>query len=346
MYTPPNRQATDIVQALHSQLASITRLAEKYPELLIEQEQLQKSVASLEELLSYYNELEQDWEWFFENSLDMKCIAGLDGYFKRVNPAICRLLGYTAEELTSQPLLNFIHPDDVDKTARELEMLANGKTTFQFENRYRDKQGNWHWISWSCPPFTTDSRQLYAVARDITEAKKTQQELLYQAMHDPLTGLRNRASLEYDLQQAMIRCDAQPRLSMIVILIDLNDFKRVNDVYGHRAGDVVLTAVADRFNAIKRKKDLIFRIGGDEFVWIAEGVDKSLEPSIIKRMEKALAKPIHYGDQSLTISGSIGSAAYPERATTPSQLLEQADKAMYKVKKALKREVSKRGASQ
>ena len=336
MYTQPNRRAIDTLQALRSQLERLTQLAESYPELVAEQQQLQQSIDSLETLWSHYNELEQDWEWFFENSIDMKCIAGLDGYFKRVNPAICRLLGFTAEELTSQPLLNFIHPDDVEKTARELEKLANGRTTFQFENRYRDKEGNWHWISWCCPPFTTDSRQLYAIARDITEAKKTQQELLYQAMHDPLTGLRNRASLEYDLQQAMIRCDAQPSLSITVIVIDLNDFKQVNDRYGHRAGDVVLTEMANRFNHIKRKKDLVFRIGGDEFVWIAEGSHKPAQPSMLKRIAKALEQPIKYENQMLKLSGSIGTAVYPHSATTPSQLIEQADQAMYQIKKSQK----------
>ena len=338
MYTPPNRQALDTLQGLRSQLERLTQLAEKYPELTAEQQQLEDSIVSVQALLSHYNELEQDWEWFFENSLDMKCIVTLDGYFIRVNPAICRLLGYSAEELKSRPLYEFMHPEDIDKTKGEIEKLANGKQTFHFENRYRDKQGKYHWISWCCPPFTADSRRLYAIARDITEAKKTQEELLFQAMHDPLTGLRNRASLDFDLQQAIIRCDAHPSMSMLVILIDLNDFKIINDIHGHAVGDRVLIEVANRFGAIKRKKDLIFRIGGDEFVWVAEGVTSSLKSNITKRIAKELNKPLAHGEHQLNISGSIGVAAYPEDATTPLHLLEQADRAMYQIKKALQRE--------
>jgi len=109
-------------------------------------------------------------------SHDMLCIGGFDGFFKLVNPAWERVLGYTSEELTSHPWLYFVHPDDQEATIHEAENLSSGVSVIRFHNRYRAKDGSYRWLSWKCAPYP-EKQLIYAVARDITESKKTAEDL-------------------------------------------------------------------------------------------------------------------------------------------------------------------------
>ena len=227
-----------------------------------------------------------------------------------------------------------MHPDDVQRTQDEVVRLLNGLATSYFENRYIDKHGEIHWIAWCCPPFTDDSHRLYAIARDITEAKKTQQELLYQAQHDPLTGLFNRATLELSVSQAMQRCDNEAGHQIAIIVIDLDGFKAINDTYGHSAGDQVLKEMARRFKQLKCTGDIIFRAGGDEFVWLVEQENASNLNALVQLITQALRQPVDYDEMQLNVDGSIGISHYPGNALSPRELVQQADAAMYQIKKA------------
>jgi PAS domain S-box-containing protein len=114
------------------------------------------------------------FERFFTMSIDMMCIASVDGYFIRVSPAFA-VLGYSDEELLSRPFLDFVHPDDTQATLAEVEKLANHIATVNFENRYRCKDGSYRWLAWSSAPDASGT--LYAIARDVTETKVTQAAL-------------------------------------------------------------------------------------------------------------------------------------------------------------------------
>lgn len=124
-----------------------------------------------------WKEATQERDLLFALSLDLLCIAGLDGYFKRVNPAFEKTLGYTSAELLAIPFLHLVHPDDQESTAQALAKLARGLDCDYFENRYRCKDGSWRWLAWSCPAPPPDSTTLYAMARDITAHKTTIQQL-------------------------------------------------------------------------------------------------------------------------------------------------------------------------
>ncbi len=112
---------------------------------------------------------EEERDRFFDMALDMLCIAGIDGYFKRVNPAFERTLGHSQRELLDQPFVAFVHPDDRDATVAEVDKLSRGERTIAFDNRYRCKDGSYKWLSWTAQPAPRDGL-IFAAARDVTDA--------------------------------------------------------------------------------------------------------------------------------------------------------------------------------
>jgi PAS domain S-box-containing protein len=119
---------------------------------------------------------EEERDRFFSLSLDMFCFAGFDGYFKYLNPAWEKTLGYTREELMAQPFLDFVHPEDRPATVAESSKMSTGTTTIAFENRYRCKSGSYRWFLWNASP-AVESQLIYATARDITDRKKVEEEI-------------------------------------------------------------------------------------------------------------------------------------------------------------------------
>jgi PAS domain S-box-containing protein len=120
---------------------------------------------------------EEEFTRFFNQSLDLLCIAGFDGYFKRLNPAWTTLLGWTHEEMESKPFLDFVHPDDHQATLAEVSKLAEGVVTILFENRYRHQDGSYRWLRWNARP-VRGRKRIYAIARDVTRQKQMEREIL------------------------------------------------------------------------------------------------------------------------------------------------------------------------
>jgi PAS domain S-box-containing protein len=136
--------------------------------------ELARAVESWQEVAR--REAQEERDRFFTLSLDMLCIAGFDGYFKRVNPAFERTLGFTDAELLAEPYLNFVHPDDQERTRREGLRLTNRNDLLTFENRYRCKDGSYRWLSWTATVHP-HRQTVYGVARDITARKSAEEEL-------------------------------------------------------------------------------------------------------------------------------------------------------------------------
>jgi len=118
--------------------------------------------------------MDYDFEQFFDDSLDLFCIASPDGYFKRLNPSFERILGWSTEELLARPFLEFIHPDDVDATVQVVEQLGEGIPTVEFDNRYQCQDGSYRYFRWTAHP-DPDTGLLYAIARDVTESRKARE---------------------------------------------------------------------------------------------------------------------------------------------------------------------------
>jgi two-component system sensor histidine kinase/response regulator len=119
---------------------------------------------------------EEELDRFFALSADLLCIAGFDGYFKRINPSWERTLGFTADELRARPYFEFIHPDDRDTTLAEADRIAAGASLLHFENRYLCRDGTYRWLSWTAVPYA-DEQLIYAAARDVTERRAADRQL-------------------------------------------------------------------------------------------------------------------------------------------------------------------------
>ncbi len=171
-----------------------------------------------------------------------------------------------------------------------------------------------------------------ATSRDLTQLKVAERLLAHQASHDPLTGLANRALMLDRLNQALLRQRRGHGL-LVVLYLDLDGFKGVNDRYGHEAGDLVLIETARRLTDTARAADTVARLGGDEFVLVCEDVpDRQAANLLIERLHGVLSHPFTAAAPGARVSVSIGMTATDDAHTTPEQLLREADSAMYAAK--------------
>lgn len=146
-----------------------------------------------------------DLAYFFELSPDLLCIAGFDGYFKKINPAVWNTLGYSMEELLSSPIDNFVHPEDRELTSRKRQELRQGKKVFQFENRYLAKDGTVIWLFWTCVPIERDEL-IFAIAKDITFRKRGREDVT-EILEKLGREQRERFSADIDLIRPVLDAD-------------------------------------------------------------------------------------------------------------------------------------------
>ncbi|MEF1289726.1 GGDEF domain-containing protein, partial [Vibrio sp. M260118] len=167
------------------------------------------------------------------------------------------------------------------------------------------------------------------ITRQTKQLKHKQEQLLFLSEHDPLTNLLNRRAFDKQLDQSITKARRSGH-KLAILFIDLDDFKEVNDSYGHDAGDHVLVQVAKRLTGCVRESDIVGRIGGDEFVVCLDLLD-TLEgvPRKIDQLSTAISAPLEFDGRTLNVGSSIGIACYPDQGITKDDLLCIADKAMY-----------------
>jgi diguanylate cyclase (GGDEF)-like protein/PAS domain S-box-containing protein len=185
----------------------------------------------------------------------------------------------------------------------------------------------------AAPLTHADQELLQFVATQVAtmvERKKADEELRFMAHHDALTGLTNRA-LFYDLLETSLQAAIKKGQRLALLYLDLNDFKRINDTWGHEAGDELIREVARRLVHGTRKTDTIGRMGGDEFTVLLTDIDgaSGMVEKSVGKIREILAHPVSFDGQSISVTSSIGVALYPEDGDTARQLIIRADANMY-----------------
>jgi diguanylate cyclase (GGDEF)-like protein len=183
---------------------------------------------------------------------------------------------------------------------------------------------------------TGSVRRYIAIMDDITERKSTEERMRYLAQHDFLTGLANRAVLGDRIERAILRVHRNRR-KVAVLLLDLDDFKEINDTHGHAVGDCLLKQVAGRLLHVIRQTDTVSRLGGDEFVIVLPDLRARVDAErIAQKVVEELSPPFELESVRVEVGVSIGIALYPDDATDGDTLCRAADAAMYRWKQARK----------
>ncbi|MFT0866167.1 diguanylate cyclase domain-containing protein [Pseudomonas sp. CAM1A] len=261
--------------------------------------------------------------------LDTVFVVDQDDTIVFVSDACEALLGYRADELTGTPITRYMHPDDLEATRASIVRVMNGNAHCDFRNRYVRKDGEIVHILWAAS-WSDEVGARIGVARNITALTQAEQELRFLAHHDPLTKLTNR-SLFNDRLATALRTARQQRRRLALLFLDVNDFKGINDVHGHAAGDRVLCTIARRLQDSVQAADTVARIGGDEFIVLLTDVpSEDAVYEMVEQIARVMEEPLGAGFGEVRMpSCSIGVACYPSNGEDADTLLSHADGQMY-----------------
>ncbi len=263
---------------------------------------------------------------------------GSEGSFLEVNPALGEQLGFDGEDLLGRSLLEFIHADERHGDCETLRALLDGTDDSTYAERlFQRGDGHAVWLQIRASVVRDRSgRPLYTVAhlQDVTDARRHEAELQHLADHDALTGLVNRRGFESRLDAALADGRETGRPAAVLV-IDLDNFKGVNDTYGHAVGDELLRRVAAAMRSRVRDSDIVARLGGDEFGVLLSGVSprhaRMVAAELIAAINGEAGAPA--GDGLVRVTASVGiSPIDPSAPATAEEMLVEADIAMYEAK--------------
>ncbi|MGO9912464.1 MAG: EAL domain-containing protein [Acidimicrobiales bacterium] len=276
---------------------------------------------------------ETRFEIAFEQATIGSVITDSRGVATKVNPALCALLGRPADVLVGRSWVEFTHPDEVPLVAAVMARVAAGHDTYEDERRYLRPDGSVVWASCHVTLVRDEAGKrpyFFSQLQDITARKQVEGELAHQVLHDTLTGLPNRALLNDRLLHGLAGSRRRGN-QFCVMFLDLDNFKVVNDSFGHTAGDELLRNVAERIARAIRPGDTVARFGGDEFVIVCDDISALESEQISERVLEAVGQPHLIRGQQMTVTASLGIAVAGEDAT-PDRLLRDSDTAMYRAK--------------
>jgi diguanylate cyclase (GGDEF)-like protein/PAS domain S-box-containing protein len=287
-------------------------------------------------------ESEERFRSLVQNSSDVISITGEDRIARYHSPAIESLLGIHPDAGVGMNIEDLVRDEDLALfQVMCREVLAEPGATGSLECRMQHAEGSARDVE----VWATNALEVSNVAglvfniRDISERKEAEreraaleQQLAYQAFHDPLTGLANRVLFKDRIDHALTRC-ARSKEEIAVLFLDLDNFKSTNDTLGHDAGDCMLRAAADRLHSCLRDSDTIARFGGDEFAILLEGIDDEKTVYVVaQRLVESMKQPFDLDNRQALSSASLGIAFSGRRGEGAEELLANADVAMYAAK--------------
>jgi diguanylate cyclase (GGDEF)-like protein/PAS domain S-box-containing protein len=298
---------------------------------ITERERLERATKLSERSM---REVRERFESAFNNAPIGMALISLDGHLLQVNDALCRITGHTSESLKATTLAAITHPEDVglDGVSR-LQLLMGEVASYQVENRLRHAWGHDVWVlATTSVVRDEDDKPLHIVTQvqDISERRELARRLEYVVDHDFLTGLLSRRHFEQELARETERSKRYGTPGA-VMLIDLDNFKDVNDTFGHRAGDDVLKGVASLLRQRLRQTDVVARVGGDEFAVLLTQTNAEQVLVVADEVVRALGRQTAVlADQRIHLTASIGIAMFDGRSDV--EVLANADLAMYEAK--------------
>ena len=301
-------------------------------------------IAQFEDITEQFRlqrELEQS-EAIFRSAFDHAAIGmarvSPDGQWLDVNESLCRILGYRRDELLALNFQQITHPDDLEEDRDLVEQMLDGSiSTYNIEKRYIRRDGSivWGELNVSLVRDVQDEPLFFlSQIQDVTKKKELEGHLALLAHYDRLTGTLNRHGLSDAIEES---ADSEDDI-VAVLMLDIDDFKSVNDTYGHDVGDQVLRETAARIGSCLRGGDLVARIGGDEFLVIIKSpTSRDIAETIAARIRSAVSQPMRLvpGNRLVQVELSVGVEVGP-REIFESVLLPAADRAMYAEKRARK----------
>jgi diguanylate cyclase (GGDEF)-like protein/PAS domain S-box-containing protein len=277
-----------------------------------------------------------------EHSSDVVMLVDEAGHIKYASPGLSGTLGHRAADWNGRPLIDLIAEEDRESAVQEFERLFDSGPdgTVRFESNLVRVDGQRRRMEATFANLLGGDAVdgIVATFRDVTEQRDLERKLSHRAFHDELTGLANRA-LFLDRMDHALRVQRSDEDPVVVLFVDLDDFKSVNDALGHGVGDQLLRAIADRIREGSGSGDTPARLGGDEFALLLEdrgGVDRAL--GVAERLLDSLREPVRLAGYDLTVLASVGVAVAAPGMTT-SSLLRDADVAMYEAKRAGKGQI-------
>ncbi|HXY08056.1 MAG TPA: EAL domain-containing protein [Terriglobales bacterium] len=285
-----------------------------------------------------------------ENAADMIALVDTKGRRLYNNPAYKKILGYSPTELEATSAFEQVHPEDRFNVMEAARLARDGATERRLEYRIRHKSGTWRVLESTANAVKNNKgevEEIVIVTRDITDRKRAEEQLEYNAFHDPLTGFPRRNLFVDRLQHCWLRARRNPDYKYAVLFLDVDGFKVFNDSMGHEGGDQLIIEIGRRLSACLRYDDtvtlpkdqqkvgdpVLSRLGGDEFTILLDGLrDPSDAMRVAKRIQSAMGKPFHIAGRGIFTSASIGIALNTTPHERPEDLLRDADIAMRRAK--------------
>ena len=294
-----------------------------------------KDMTELDKVASLYEAGEKNFQIIAENVHDVIVLMDHQKAYLYLSPSIESIYGYQASHIIGQKPFYNVHPEDVPAITLAFDEAAKSGATYLLQLRLLHKDRGWVWSELNGTPVYDEKKRfkhMVMVARDISLQKEYENQLMHFAYFDSLTELPNRRYFqEYAAEQMEIHDKTQK--SLAVMILDIDDFKEINDQWGHEIGDAVIQEFGYRLSTCIHRANMAARLGGDEFVVLvanAEGQEQvaNVAASIYQTMEK----PFNVKDLSLQVSISMGIAFSLDEKITISAMMKRADMAMYKAK--------------
>ena len=338
LYATPDAESVETLELLDGRVFERYSVPQRVGGAIVGRVWTFRDVTERERIQEALRASEARFRAVFDHSAVGIALIDTDGHVIATNRALQQFLGYTGDELMNRRLYHLVPDEDADGLAAALSAISGGAIPdLTVEQRYTRRDGEVAWaaltMSRAHEGANGESLGIIAMVQDIGTRKSLEARLTHQASHDPLTNLANRTLFKQRVEMALQRAPNRDRV--VVMFLDIDNFKEVNDSLGHGAGDQLLVVAAARLLNATRGSDTVARFGGDEFAILLENVRDDDETRIVAdRIARIMRQPIRVGDETVVAGVSIGIARPHSDSDGADEVLRNADVAMYTAKGA------------